>query len=46
MQTKIARHLELKHSNEKDVIKFLSLPKGSYEKRIMIGDRLQEKRKL
>jgi len=29
MQTKIARHLELKHNNEKDVIKFLSLPKGS-----------------
>jgi len=38
MQTKIARHLELKHSNEKDVAKFLSLPKSSYERRIMIGN--------
>jgi hypothetical protein len=38
MQTKIARHFELKHSNKKEVVKFLSLPKGSYERRKLIGD--------
>jgi hypothetical protein len=38
MQTKIARHFELKHSNEKEIVKFLSLPKGSYERKKLIGD--------
>ncbi|KYN00576.1 hypothetical protein ALC62_08645 [Cyphomyrmex costatus] len=38
MQTKIARHLELKHSKEEAVIKFLLLPKGSHERKTMIGN--------
>ncbi|EFN66984.1 hypothetical protein EAG_06098, partial [Camponotus floridanus] len=37
MQTKIARHLELKHRNEEKVKKFLSLPKKSRERREAIN---------
>lgn len=36
-QLKIARHLEVKHNNEKDVQEFLHLPKGSSERREKIG---------
>lgn len=37
VQSKIARHLELKHRNEEEVNKFLSLPKKSIERREAIG---------
>lgn len=37
MQTKIARHLELKHKNEEEVKKFLSFPKKSGERREVIS---------
>lgn len=37
MQTKIARHLELKHRNEEEVKKFLLLPKKSGERREAIS---------
>lgn len=37
MQTKIARHLELKHKNEEEVKKFLAFPKKSVERREEIG---------
>lgn len=37
MQTKIARHLELKHKNEEDVQTFLSFPKKSQERREAIS---------
>lgn len=42
MQTKIARHLELKHRNEEKVKKFLSLPKKSKERREAI-DQIRKK---
>ncbi|XP_068994248.1 uncharacterized protein [Neodiprion pinetum] len=32
LQTKFARHLELKHRNEADVKKFLTFPKGNHER--------------
>ncbi|XP_067210123.1 uncharacterized protein [Linepithema humile] len=37
MQTKIARHLELKHKNEEEVKKFLLFPKKSGERRKVIS---------
>lgn len=37
-QQKIARHLELRHSNEDEVKKILSFSKGSHERRILIGN--------
>lgn len=37
MQTKIARHLELKHKNEEEVKKFLLFPKKSGERREVIS---------
>lgn len=43
MQTKIARHFELRHGNEEKVKKFLILPKNSQEQRTLIGN-LRKKR--
>jgi len=42
LQTKIARHFELVHSNEPDVQKFKYLPKGCSERRNII-DTLRKK---
>ncbi|XP_036150106.1 uncharacterized protein LOC118648017 isoform X2 [Monomorium pharaonis] len=36
LQSKIARHLETVHSNEKEVKKFSVLPKGNYERKKII----------
>lgn len=35
--TKISRHLVQKHKNEDEVKKFLHFPKGSYQRRDLIG---------